>query len=184
MAWREDVYVKTDNEECVEIWYGYEAYTAESGAATLTFTSESGLTATVKIQVIDPVLGDVNTDGVLDEADAALLLAHLQGTKDIGRRLYFAQMNDDEAIDMTDYVLLLKSIDATAFPGVGDVNADGKTDSTDARLVLQYAVKKISGEVINLTFADVDGSGKVDSTDARLILQFAVKKINEFPVTK
>jgi len=67
---------------------------------------------------------------------------------------------------------------------VGDVNGDDKTDSTDARLVLQYAVKKIPAEAISLALADVDGNGKVDSTDARLILQYAVKKINEFPVTK
>ncbi len=180
----EEFLVEADDEDVVEVLgYNY-VYTTETGAVTLTFTTENGLTATVKLQVIEPLLGDVNTDGTVDEADAALLLAHLQGKKDIGRRLYFAQMNDDEAVDMTDYVLLLKSIGETAFPGVGDVNGDDKTDSTDARLVLQYAVKKIPAEAISLALADVDGNGKVDSTDARLILQFAVKKITQFPVTK
>ncbi len=178
------LFSETDNEDVVAT-DGYDyVYAVERGAATITFTSENGLTATVKLQVIEPLLGDVNTDGVLDAADAALLLAHLQGKKDIGRRQYFAQMNDDEAIDMTDYILLLKSIDSTEFPGVGDVNGDGKTDSTDARLVLQYAVKKIDGSAIALATADVDGNGKVDSTDARLILQYAVKKITQFPIAK
>ncbi len=65
--------------------------------------------------------------------------------------------------------------------GIGDVDNNGKVDSTDARLVLQYAVKKITPSALNLDVADVDGSGKVDSTDARLILQYAVKKINKFP---
>ncbi|MBE6767970.1 MAG: hypothetical protein E7549_03560 [Ruminococcaceae bacterium] len=63
----------------------------------------------------------------------------------------------------------------------GDVDGNGKVDSTDARLVLQFAVKKIAPTAIDLEVADVDGSGKVDSTDARLILQYAVKKIHKFP---
>jgi hypothetical protein len=62
----------------------------------------------------------------------------------------------------------------------GDVNEDGNIDSTDARLVLQYAVGKIDETAITLELADVDGSGTVDSTDARLILQYAVGKIQSF----
>jgi hypothetical protein len=64
---------------------------------------------------------------------------------------------------------------------IGDVNGDGNVDSTDARLVLQFAVKKISPTDLDISVADVDGSGKTDSTDARLILQLAVGKIAEFP---
>ena len=64
---------------------------------------------------------------------------------------------------------------------LGDVNNSGTVDSTDARLVLQYAVEKIDATKLNLSVADVNGSGAVDSTDARLILQYAVKKISKFP---
>ncbi len=64
----------------------------------------------------------------------------------------------------------------------GDVNGDGKVDSTDARMTLQYAVKKIDGTKLDTAAADVNGDGKVDSTDARLILQYAVEKIDTFPV--
>lgn len=64
---------------------------------------------------------------------------------------------------------------------LGDVNTDGKVDSTDARLVLQYAVEKITASALDLDVADVSGDGKTDSTDARLILQYAVKKIDKFP---
>lgn len=64
---------------------------------------------------------------------------------------------------------------------LGDVNGDDKVDSTDARLTLQYAVKKIGADKLDLTVADVNGDGKTDSTDARLILQYAVKKIDAFP---
>jgi hypothetical protein len=67
---------------------------------------------------------------------------------------------------------------------LGDVNADNKVDSTDARLVLQYAVNKIGKESLQEGAADVDGSGVIDSTDARLILQYAVGKIQEFPAAK
>ena len=63
----------------------------------------------------------------------------------------------------------------------GDVDVSETVDSTDARMVLQYAVKKIDGAALDLRTADVDGSGAVDSTDARLILQRAVKKIPAFP---
>jgi len=75
--------------------------------------------------------------------------------------------------------------ESTKAPVVGyarmKLDGDGKVDSTDARLVLQFAVKKITPSALNLDVADVDNSGKVDSTDARLILQYAVKKINKFP---
>lgn len=64
---------------------------------------------------------------------------------------------------------------------LGDVNGDNKVDSTDARLTLQYAVKKIDDTKLNTAAADVDGSDTVDSTDARLILQYAVEKIDAFP---
>ena len=64
---------------------------------------------------------------------------------------------------------------------IGDVNGDAKIDSTDARLVLQYAVQKITGSALDVSMSDVDNSGEVNSTDARLILQLAVGKIKEFP---
>ena len=63
---------------------------------------------------------------------------------------------------------------------MGDVNGDGKIDSTDARLTLQFAVRKISATALDAQLADVDGNGKIDSTDARLILQYAVGKIQSF----
>lgn len=66
----------------------------------------------------------------------------------------------------------------------GDVDNSGKVDSTDARLVLQYVVKKITASSLNLTAAEVDSDGVVNSTDARLILQYCVKKIDRLPVSK
>lgn len=78
-----------------------------------------------------------------------------------------------------------KLANGTSIPSLlrGDVDGNRTVDSTDARLTLQYAVKKIDADALNLTVADVNGDKKVDSTDARLILQFAVKKIHQLPNT-
>jgi len=63
---------------------------------------------------------------------------------------------------------------------LGDINADGKIDTTDARLALQHIVGKNVLTGVALAAADVDKSGKVDTVDARLILQYIVKKIDKF----
>ena len=67
---------------------------------------------------------------------------------------------------------------------LGDIDGNGKIDTTDARLALQYAVEKITLTEDQLFAGDVDASGKVDTTDARLILQYAVEKIDKFPASK
>lgn len=56
---------------------------------------------------------------------------------------------------------------------VGDVNGNGKINSTDALLILQSATG-----VVNLTdnqkkLADVNGDGKVNSSDALQVLFYA-----------
>ncbi|MBQ5782968.1 MAG: hypothetical protein IIV99_06255 [Oscillospiraceae bacterium] len=67
----------------------------------------------------------------------------------------------------------------TASVTYGDVNADGKINSTDASLVLRYAT---SGVSITTDAADVNGDGKINSTDASLILRYSSGKITKFPV--
>lgn len=58
----------------------------------------------------------------------------------------------------------------------GDINADGKVNSSDALLVLQYAVGKIK----NIdSSADVNGDGKINSTDALIILQISVGIVSD-----
>jgi len=64
---------------------------------------------------------------------------------------------------------------------VGDVDRNGKVDSTDARMVLQYSVSKLTADDLHLLVADVDKNDKVDSTDARVILQYSVGKVSTFP---
>ena len=55
----------------------------------------------------------------------------------------------------------------------GDVNSDGKVNSTDALAVLQYAVGKTPSK-FDKNVADVNVDGKINSTDALKILQIAV----------
>ncbi len=64
---------------------------------------------------------------------------------------------------------------------LGDVDANGGVDSSDARMVLQAAVSKVTLDETQQLAADVDGDNKVDSSDARWILQYAVKKVTAFP---
>jgi hypothetical protein len=63
---------------------------------------------------------------------------------------------------------------------LGDVNNDGKINSTDAILVLQHAAKIITLTDAKIIAADINGDGKVNSTDAIKILQYAAKIITHF----
>jgi len=109
----------------------------------------------------------------LSDSEATLLVVDRAGAKVTGT------VGTGHALQIVKGDTLL-----TAYPLLihGDVNGDGQVDSTDARLTLQYAVKKIPALPEDLA-ADVDGNGKIDSTDARLILQYAVRKITDFPAS-
>lgn len=66
----------------------------------------------------------------------------------------------------------------------GDVNGDGKVNTTDAGLILQYyseAISEFPGEN-GLIAADVNGDDKINTTDAGLILQFYSESISIFPI--
>ena len=71
--------------------------------------------------------------------------------------------------------------DIAVLTGLGDVSGDRKIDTTDARMVLQYAVGKLDDTTIDAKVADVNKSGEADSDDARLILQYAVGVIDQLP---
>lgn len=63
---------------------------------------------------------------------------------------------------------------------LGDVNKDGKINSSDALLVLQHSVGSIRLGNEQKTLADVNKDGKINSTDALKILQYSVGQINKF----
>lgn len=62
---------------------------------------------------------------------------------------------------------------------IGDLNADNRIDTTDARLLLQAAVGKRSLSEEAAAVSDVDGDGVTNTTDARLVLQYAVGKTDD-----
>ncbi len=58
---------------------------------------------------------------------------------------------------------------------VPDVNLDGKVNSTDALLILQYAVgREVYIKPDGLFNADANGDGKINSTDALAVLKISV----------
>ncbi len=64
---------------------------------------------------------------------------------------------------------------------LGDVNADGAIDTSDALMILQYAVQKIELTDQQKLAADVAfDKGKIDTSDALMILQYAAKNIESF----
>ena len=72
-------------------------------------------------------------------------------------------------------------IDIIPYPyTTGDLNADNQINTTDARLLLQTAVDKLTLSDEQATVADVNGDGVSDTTDARLVLQYAVGKSDGF----
>ena len=72
-------------------------------------------------------------------------------------------------------------IDIIPYPyTTGDLNADNQINTTDARLLLQTAVDKLTLSDEQATVADVNNDGVSDTTDARLVLQYAVGKSDGF----
>lgn len=62
----------------------------------------------------------------------------------------------------------------------GDVNHDGSIDSSDALLVLRFAMDMTVLSEEALAFADVSGDGEADTSDALLILRYAMGLISSF----
>ncbi len=62
----------------------------------------------------------------------------------------------------------------------GDVNLNGKTNATDATVLMQYVSKSISLSELAKLAADANGNGKANATDATLIMQYAAKIITSF----
>ena len=69
------------------------------------------------------------------------------------------------------------------FYTLGDVNMDGKINSTDARRVLRAAAKLDVLNEIETLLADMDGNAKINSTDARKVLRIAAR-LEPAPETK
>lgn len=62
---------------------------------------------------------------------------------------------------------------------VGDVDQNDKVNTTDARMILQYAAEKL--DELDLDAADTNGDERINTTDARFILQLAAEKLTVLP---
>ena len=90
---------------------------------------------------------------------------------------YAYRATNEEIQAKTDELKALEEKYPVAAGIPGDVDGDGKVSTTDARLTLQVAAKKITGENLNMAVGDVDGKEGISTPDARMILQAAAKKI-------
>lgn len=81
---------------------------------------------------------------------------------------------------------LYPELNATAYDYIefmyGDVNADGKINSSDALDVLKEAAKMREFNEKEFKAANVDGNDDTNATDALYILKYAARIIDRFPV--
>lgn len=64
---------------------------------------------------------------------------------------------------------------------LGDTDQNGKVNTVDARLVLQFAAEMIALDPMAQTVADVNADSITNTTDARYILQYTAGIITLFP---
>ena len=65
---------------------------------------------------------------------------------------------------------------------LGDVNGDGKINTRDAKLIMQYELGLIDETKLDLVAADVNGDDRINTRDAKLIMQLELGLIEEFPI--
>jgi arabinan endo-1,5-alpha-L-arabinosidase len=64
---------------------------------------------------------------------------------------------------------------------IGDVNADGKIDSTDLTLLKRYLLRSATLTEEKILNADTDGNGTVNSTDLNYLKKYILRVISVFP---
>lgn len=142
---------------------------AVTGAQYLVFMlNGEGKPAEANIQYID------------QNGTGAFVVFPKEGMK-TGTYYIYVASNTDTRFDGTKYIATVEYQSDSAAYGLGDVNADGKTNTRDAALALKIYSKLIQSEEdataqkIKATGwaerADVNGNGKVDTNDAARILQ-------------
>lgn len=148
------------------------------------------------VNIFYGMYGDVNRDGVIDEADKDLVMQIGMGSIVVDdEQTILADVNKNGTVDVMDAALILQytvgnpaastgqtvvlnDIDyrPVKFYKYGDVNRDGLINQQDADLVLNYSLDIISLDSEQKILADVNGDGEASGMDASLILQMASGK--------
>lgn len=139
--------------------------------------------ADVKLAQLDKVIdyiGEVNRDNVLDKGS---IIEFAETAKEALLRKYPDAVIEKDGVltaARADYDRLTTvPVDETTY---GDVDGDGDVTVTDALMILQHSVGKITLADKYLKAADVDGTAGISVTDALAVLQYAVKKIDKLPI--
>lgn len=71
--------------------------------------------------------------------------------------------------------IVFEGLDGESAAAVGDVNADGRIDASDARIVFLLSRKNESPSVLQYALADANADGAVTVADCRAVLEYIVK---------
>lgn len=72
------------------------------------------------------------------------------------------------------------TLEASEVRLLGDVNGDGRINTSDSTALLQAAAEYSALTGDDAAAADVNGDGVTNTSDAALILQYAAEKISKF----
>ena len=128
---------------------------------------------------------DLNGDGVVDQADQAILLSYYGQAASSSPGAARADLNDDGVVDATDLSILLSAENAGTTPPTtptsgntttappppppnDDINRDGLVDGNDLDVLKSYLGKPL--DTAQAHNADLNGNGVVDIVDLSIFL--------------
>ncbi|MDE6501644.1 MAG: hypothetical protein K2L10_06135 [Ruminococcus sp.] len=150
------------------------------------------------------LMGDLNSNGVIDEEDGNLLVAYWQwgqwdeNTSEEEHEFYktYGDFSGDGIIDHDDIEIFNEiciESDVTLNTEIGDVNHDGYVNAVDATLILIYYADLSTGKEYKYTEAQNEnfriygdmcdmGDGAINAADASAILiLYAKRSTSVFP---
>lgn len=187
----------------VRYWFTKDSASGQEFACDYSHLSESMITA----KFVDLENAVENADNYLEIGfdSSAGLLGPGSDTGEIQFRIIksgfesYNQLNDYSCIadakDFTENPNITAYVNSVLAYGIapieesvdimyGDLNGDGKINSTDMTLMKRRVLKIIDEFSVPDTNADLNGDGKLNSTDMTILKRYILKIITEFPVAK
>ena len=137
------------------------------------------------------VLGDVDLDGKINEADILYIQYYLGGDPEYtldSNQEYRADVNDNDKIDIGDTLNLQmlinnqKKYNTTVL--IGDVNFDGKVDEKDINMMIEFLLKQKNPSTIQKARMDYNNDKIFDGTDLIGIYENAYAQNGKSAFTK